>query len=77
MHKLFPTWAEREGWERPKLMRIPTPEEDGISIALQFELHNAELLEGFDLDSDPLVARIKEVYGDNVLFYPTLLEIIG
>ncbi len=76
-HKLFPAWAEHQGWERPKLLRIPTPMEDGITLALQFELESAEHLSGFDLASDPLVSRIQQVYGDKVLFYPTLMEIIG
>lgn len=76
-HKLFPAWSEREGWERPKLLQIPTPMEDGVSVALQFELQSASLLSGFDLGEDPLIARIQQVYGEKVLFYPTLMEIIG
>lgn len=76
-HQLFPTWSEHQGWERPKLLRIPTPTEDGVSIALQFELQSTEALANFDLSSDPLVARIRKVYGDRVLFYPTLMEVIG
>ncbi|MBR8703729.1 DUF4286 family protein [Porphyromonas levii] len=76
-HRLFPTWAERQGWERPKLLRIPTPMEDGITVALQFELESTKLLADFELASDPLVTRIQEVYGEKVLFYPTLMEVIG
>lgn len=76
-HKLFPTWSERSGWERPKLLRIPTPVEDGVNVALQFELESTKHIADFELGNDPLVARIQEVYGEKVLFYPTLMEVIG
>ena len=48
-----------------------------MTIALQFELASPAPLEGFELGSDPLVTRVMEVYGERVLFYPTLMEIIG
>lgn len=76
-HRLFPEWSAREGWSSAKLLRIPTPEEDGVTIALQFELESPDPLKGFELGSDPLVTRVMEVYGERVLFYPTLMEIIG
>lgn len=76
-HRLFPEWSAREGWSGARLLRIPTPEEDGVSVALQFELESPAPLEGYELGSDPLVARVLEVYGERVLFYPTLMEIIG
>ncbi len=76
-HKLFPIWGEREGWSCDRLMLISTPEEDGISLALQFQINSLESLQGFNPDEDPLVHRIRQVYGDKVLFFPTLMEVIG
>ncbi|OFO56038.1 hypothetical protein HMPREF3027_02220 [Porphyromonas sp. HMSC077F02] len=76
-HRLFPAWSEREGWSAAKLLRIPTPVEDGVSVALQFELASPALLEGFELIEDPLVTRVLELYGERVGFFPTLMEIIG
>ena len=51
--------------------------EDGVSVALQFELASPALLEGFELVEDPLVTRVLELYGERVGFFPTLMEIIG
>lgn len=76
-HRLFPAWSEREGWSAAKLLRIPTPVEDGVSVALQFELASPSLLEGFELIKDPLVTRVLELYGERVGFFPTLMEIIS
>lgn len=75
-HKLFPAWQERKGWHRGKLLRIPTPVEDGASIAIQFEVKGLEAVESFDLEHDPSIQRIREVYSDRVGFYPTLMEVI-
>ncbi|MDO5017619.1 MAG: DUF4286 family protein [Porphyromonas sp.] len=75
-HKLFPAWADREGWQNAKLLSIPTHREDGISVALQFEIKHPDLLKGYALEEDPLVARIAQAYSDKVTFYPTLMEII-
>lgn len=76
-HKLFPLWQEREGWQSARLLVIPTPKEDGCSLAMQFELASLDLLQDFCLEEDALVQRVQEVYGDKVLFYPTLMEVIG
>lgn len=75
-HKLFPAWIEREGWSAGRMLRIPTPIEDGSSVALQFELQDKELVTDTLLTEDPLVARILEVYGEKVYFHPTLMEVI-
>lgn len=75
-HKLFPAWQEREGWEAGRLLLIPTPVEDGTSVAIQFELSDREMLLKHNLSDDPLIQRILEVYGQKVYFYPTLMEII-
>lgn len=75
-HRVFDAWSERDGWQNGRMLRIPTPEEDGASIAIQFEVVDATGIESFEIEKDPSVQRIRAVYGDRVQFYPTLMEVI-
>lgn len=76
-HRLFPSWKEFAGWSNGRLLKIPQDEGNGIAIAVQFELSSRALAEEFDLELDPSVQRIRQAYGQYVLFYPTIMEVIG
>lgn len=76
-HRLFPEWKEREGWAQGRLLRLPQDERDGVAVALQFEISDCSLVEEFDVESDPAVQRIRQAYGQYVLFLPTLMEVIA
>lgn len=76
-HRLFPEWQERDGWDNGRLLRIPQSIEDGVAIAVQFELKERALADDFDIESDACVQRIRQAYGQYVLFYPTIMEVIA
>lgn len=76
-HRLFPEWKAKDGWSKGRLLKLPQDEQDGIAVAVQFELASAGLVQEFDLESDPCVQRIRQAYGQYVLFMPTLMEVIA
>lgn len=77
---MLPTWQEYPYWHQARLLKLhqastPLPEEVH-TYALQCASYHPEELRTFRPEADPCVQKIEHVYGAQVQFTATILEVL-
>lgn len=71
--------AEKHGaLKAPRLCRVLSHREEGSSYTLQWEVESSSLLHRWHLEQGvPLTEELMKVFGDKVIGFPTLMEVIA
>jgi len=74
----IPFMLEWEGFSKPQLAKVFSQDnQDGTSYSVQFHVDNLETLENWHIQhARSFEQKFAEKFGDEVIFFATILEII-